>query len=103
MSLTCPKCRTRINPLRVQAHFICPSCASALAGKINGPIFAAMALSTIADFIIYPVVYSVAGTDWWPGFTLRISISGAVFIFLVALLVGEYGSVEAKDETQTLP
>ena len=103
MSLACPKCGVPIKALSVQTHFICPSCASALEGKSNYPIILAIVLSIIADLIIYPIVYSVAGTDLWPGVALRIFFSGAIFIALVALLVGKFGSVEAKDGTPTLP
>lgn len=102
MSLTCPKCEVPIKVQCIKENFSCPSCGSALEGNVNGPFLGAIVLSTIADLIIYPFVYSLAGTDWWPGIALRIFISGAVFISLGVVLMEQYGSVKAKDETQPL-
>ncbi|WP_227869652.1 hypothetical protein [Undibacterium parvum] len=100
MSLACPKCGVRINALKVSENFVCSSCSVALKCKTTGLFICAFVLSTFADFIIYPFVYGVAGTDWWPGFVLRISISGAVFFALLFLLVDTYGSIQVKDESE---
>jgi len=60
-------------------------------------MIAAFVLWSLADLVIYPVVYSKFGSDW-PAVALRICISGCVGFSLLFLLTGIFGAVQVDDE-----
>ena len=94
MSLGCPECGATLKTFNIKPHFTCPSCKAELRGKVIGPIVAAIIISTIADSIIFPIVYTHYGMDWWPGLTIRIIASGTVFFILMALMINVFGVIE---------
>lgn len=98
MSLDCPKCKKSVGALNLRESFICSHCSSKLVGKFNGSFAWAFVLSTLADFIIYPVVYSNFGTNWWPGVAIRIAASTSVFVGLLAVFTNSMATVEVQDE-----
>lgn len=98
MSLDCPKCKKSFSSLYLRESFTCKHCSSKLTGKFNGAFGIAFVLSTIADFIIYPIVYSNFGTNWWPGVLIRIAASTSVFFGLLAVFSNSMATVEIQDE-----
>ncbi len=94
MPLTCPQCNTPLKALKVKNYFNCPKCATELKGKVIIPSLIAVALLSLADWMAYPTIYTYTGSDWWPGFTLRMAIDTAVYFLLMMVLVKKLGMVE---------
>jgi len=86
----------------VRDHFACPACGTKLRGHIKGATFLAIVLWTLADFIIYPIVYAKLGNDW-VAVAVRIGISGGVGLVLCAALIHAFASVELEDESAAAP
>ena len=64
------------------------------------PVVVTLVLWTMADFLIYPLFYALAG-DNWPSVLLRSLVSAAVGIPLYALLVRTCAKVEVLSETSS--
>ena len=98
MSLDCPKCKNSVGTLNLRESFTCSQCSAKLVGKFNGAFIWAIVLSTLADLVIYPIVYSNFGSNWWPGIAIRITVSTLVFIGLLALFTNIMGTIEVSNE-----
>ncbi|ADI30224.1 hypothetical protein M301_1850 [Methylotenera versatilis 301] len=98
MSLNCPRCKSAVGFLRFKESFICSHCSAKLIGNYNGAFIWTVGLSWLADLVIYPVVYSNFGSNWWPGVIIRIALSTSAFIGFLAILISSMGTIELSSK-----
>lgn len=77
MGIACPSCGFGIKVSQMRQHFTCPHCSTGLKANTTMPMIGGVVVWTLADFLIYPVVYSNFGTGW-SAHLLRIAISGLI-------------------------
>ena len=94
MSIHCPKCNQRINPLKIKPFFPCPQCKTELVGKIIIPSLIAFVIASAIDWWMVDSIYAYAGSDWWPGFALRMAINTVIYMVINTLLLILMGKVE---------
>lgn len=96
MGISCPKCAKTIKATQIRQHFACPHCGERLKANTTVPMISGIVLWTLADFLIYPVVYSNFGGGW-PAHLARIVISGIVGFPLMFFIISAFSNVERDD------
>lgn len=98
MTMNCPSCSKRINPLKVKPYFVCAICQTELEGKIIAPSLIAFAIASLIDWLMVDSIYAYAGSDWWPGFALRMLINTVIYFFINTGLLIMMGKVLVAQE-----
>lgn len=98
MAINCPSCSKRISPLKVKPYFACAICQTELEGKIIAPSLIAFAVASLIDWLMVDSIYAYAGSDWWPGFALRMLINTVIYFFINTGLLMVMGKVVATEE-----
>lgn len=98
MTMHCPSCNKRINPLKVKPYFACAICETELEGRIFAPSLIAFAIASLIDWLMVDSIYAYAGSGWWPGFALRMLINTVIYFFINMGLLMIMGKVIAAKE-----